>query len=179
MALLELPVSFMHPISGSSGKGERGVHRTLTLKAKLHAKAPAYAEFEPSFLNLRLSRSFTKQKKLIQYVLAKIDCGMSNNGVALDYSQRTIEHIAPQSSVSASTLTDAQIGNIGNLILVEKGFNNNKLGNKTFAAKKALLQKSKVFLDPVIEKATDWTAVEITERAKWLATTAIQVVWKI
>lgn len=104
---------------------------------------------------------------------------MSNNGVALDYSQRTIEHIAPQSSVSASTLTDAQIGNIGNLILVEKGFNNNKLGNKTFAAKKALLQKSKVFLDPVIEKATDWTAVEITERAKWLATTAIQVVWKI
>jgi ParB-like chromosome segregation protein Spo0J len=30
MALFELPVSFMPPISGTSGKGERGVYRTLT-----------------------------------------------------------------------------------------------------------------------------------------------------
>ena len=36
-----------------------------------------------------------------------------------------------------------------------------------------------VFLDPVIAKATDWTETEINERAKWLATAAVQVVWKI
>ena len=62
---------------------------------------------------------------------------------------------------------------------MEKGFNSKKLSNKTFAAKKPLLLKSKVFLDPIIEKATDWTDVEITERGKWLAKTAIQKVWKI
>jgi len=42
-----------------------------------------------------------------------------------------------------------------------------------------LLQKSKVFLDPVLAKAADWTDVEISDRAKWLAETAFKTVWKI
>ena len=54
------------------------------LKAKLKGKSPAAAEFEPAFLNLRYSRSFTKQRKLIHYVLAKID-SRHTSGVTLDY----------------------------------------------------------------------------------------------
>jgi len=149
------------------------------LKNKLTSKAPEYAEFEPNFLTLRFSRSFTKQKRLIQYVLAKIDRASNAGGVALDYAQMTIEHIAPQGPGGASTLTDAQVGNIGNLLLVEKSFNNVKLGSKGFPAKKVLLQKSKIFLDPVLENATKWTDVEISERAKWLAGNAYNKVWKI
>ena len=149
------------------------------LKAKLGGIAPGYAEFEPSFLDLRFSRSFTKQKKLIQYVLAKIDRTMSGNGVVLDYSQMSIEHLAAQSPAAAGSLSDVDVASIGNLLLVEKNFNGSALANKPFGPKKALLQKSKVFLDPIIENATDWTQVEIAKRAKWLATNAFQKVWKI
>lgn len=39
--------------------------------------------------------------------------------------------------------------------------------------------QSKVFLDPIIQNATKWTDIEVTERAKWLATNAIQKVWKL
>jgi Protein of unknown function (DUF1524) len=149
------------------------------LKNKLKAKAPAYAEFEPYFLNLRFSRSFTKQKKLIHYILAKIDRAMNNNGLVIDYSQMTIEHLAPENPAGAATVSDANVGSIGNLLLVEKGFNSNNLANKSFTAKKALLQQSKVFMNPIIENATKWTDTEVTERAKWLATNAIQKVWKL
>ena len=62
---------------------------------------------------------------------------------------------------------------------MEKNFNGAALANKPFGAKKALLQKSKVFLDPVIENATEWTEAEIAKRAKWLAGAAFQKVWKI
>jgi len=147
------------------------------LKNKLRGILPAYAEFESNFLDLQFSRSFTKQKRLIQYVLAKIDRVMSGSGVVLDYSQMTIEHLAPQSP--ASGIADDNVGAIGNLLLVEKGFNSNDLANKAFPAKKALLAKSKVFLDPVIAGAAAWTKAEIDARSAWLATNAFQKVWKI
>jgi len=149
------------------------------LKTKLKGIAPGYAEFEPSFVELRFSRLFTKQKKLIQYILAKIDRMMSANGVVLDYPQMTIEHIASQSAGSAGSVSDANVASIGNLLLVEKSFNGSTLANKSFGAKKALLQKSKIFLDPVIESATEWTEIEIAKRTKWLAETAFQKAWKI
>jgi hypothetical protein len=148
------------------------------LKAKVKGIAPGYAEFEPSFLELRFSRMFTKEKKLIQYILAKIDGAMNSNGVALDYTQMTIEHISPQSPTDHA-LAAPDVASIGNLLLVEKTFNNATLANKSFSAKKALLQRSKIFLDPVITKATSWTGKEIAERAKWLATAAFEKAWKI
>ncbi len=174
-------ISFMYALHArtllAAGDLDAKLAVLTELKDKLKTKAPSYAEFEPSFLNLRFSRSFTKQKKLVQYILAKIDRTMSANGVALDYSQMTIEHIAPQGG--PSPLPDEDVGCIGNLLLVEKGFNSKKLAAKGFATKKAALMRSKVFLDPVIEKATDWTKEEIAERAKWLAQSAFKKVWKV
>ena len=148
------------------------------LKVKLKGIVPGYAEFEPSFLELKFSRLFTKEKKLVQYILAKVDAAMNSNGVAVDYSQMTIEHISPQNPAGGATAA-AEVASIGNLLLVEKTFNGTSLANKPFAAKKAMLQKSKIFLDPVIQKATVWTSKEIAERTKWLATTAFQKAWKI
>jgi Protein of unknown function (DUF1524) len=99
-----------------------------------------------------------------------------NGGVALDYGQMTIEHLAAENPEVDAGLPEAT--HIGNLLLVEKGFNN-KLANKPFPAKKSLLQGSKLKLDPVIEQATKWTSVEIAARAKWLSERAYKKVWKI
>ncbi len=163
----------------------RGLHKATDLqaklkvlsefKAKLKGKAPTVAEFEPAFLNLRYSRSFTKQRKLIHYVLAKID-RQHATGVILDYQQMNIEHL--NSLSPASSVADAQAASIGNLILTDPKFND-KLGNKPFAQKTALLKQSKIFLDPVLSGTTTWTAKEILSRAKWLATNAYETVWKV
>ena len=67
------------------------------LKKKLKDKLPLYEEFELNFLGLAFTNSFTKQKKLIQYVLARLDKS-EEAGVAIDYEQMTIEHLASQSS---------------------------------------------------------------------------------
>ena len=158
-------ISFMYALHArtllaSSDANPRG--KVLgDLKNKLRGILPAYAEFESNFLELQFSRSFTKQKKLIQYVLSKVDRVISGSGVVLDYSQMTIEHLAPQSPGAGSGLGESVIGSIGNLLLVEKGFNSNELANKNFPVKKAILQKSKVFLDPVIVGASVWTKDEI------------------
>jgi hypothetical protein len=176
-------ISFMYALHArklvAAGDAPSRAKVLTDLATKLRGIAPGYAEFEPRFLELRFSRSFTKQKRLVQYVLAKIDKKVSTNGVVLDYSQMTIEHVASQSSPASSAVSDDMIGSVGNLLLVEKGFNGSSLGNKPFAAKRSLLQKSKVFLDPVLAKAADWTDVEISDRAKWLAETAFKTVWKI
>ncbi len=176
-------ISFMYALHARNLLGATDAAARLKvltdLRTKLRGISPGYAKFEPSFLELRFSRLFTKEKKLIQYVLAKIDRAMSSNGVSLDYLQMTIEHVASQSPVGGAIISEINIASIGNLLLVEKTFNANSLTNKQFGAKKALLEKSKVFLDPIIMNAIAWTDSEIAARAKWLATTAFQKVWKI
>jgi uncharacterized protein DUF1524 len=112
---------------------------------------------------------------LIHYVLAKID-EHNANGVTIDYSRMSIEHLNPLSP--AAGLADAQVSSVGNLILAEPGFNN-KLGNKPFSNKLAALKRSKIFLDPPLIRATTWTSAEITRRGEWLAECAYQKVWKV
>lgn len=135
---------------------------------------PPYEEFESNFTSLEFTNNFTKQKKLIQYVLARLDKA-ETNGVAVDYDQMSIEHLASQ-----STKLDADtVGNIGNLLLCESDFNRNVLAAKPFAEKKAILKESKITLDHAIKGATSWGAEEINTRAKAMAKRAYTKVWKI
>jgi hypothetical protein len=146
----------------------------IALKKKLKAKLPKYPEFEAGFTQLTFTKNFTKQKKLIQYVLAWLDRN-EGGGVVVDYSQMTIEHLAPQSQ----HLSGNSVGNVGNLLLCEKQFNAGKLAAKTFSEKKILLQGSKVSLDRTVKNATQWGAKEIANRAKAMAGVAYNKVWKI
>jgi hypothetical protein len=67
---------------------------------------------------------------------------------------------------------------IGNLILTD-GALNRKLADKDFAAKRKLLDGSKVWLDPTLKKAKAWTDADIESRTKSLADLAYKTVWKI
>jgi uncharacterized protein with ParB-like and HNH nuclease domain len=144
------------------------------LKKKLKAKLPTYEEFETNFLNFLYTDTYTKQKKLIQYVLARLDRG-ADSGVVIDYDLMTIEHLESQSG----NLDEAVVGNIGNLLLCETSFNGEQLAVKSFKEKKTLLKKSKVTLDPIIKKANKWGQVEIEQRARAMAKKAFTKVWKM
>jgi hypothetical protein len=144
------------------------------LRGKLVARRPDYAEFQALFMQIRYSKQqFTKQKKLVQYILESLDRHYQR-GVPVDYSQMTIEHLAPETS-SADPDVVAQLGN---LILVDQHLNT-ELGNKAFVDKKGILAKSKAWVDPMIQNAESWDEDDIRKRTQKLARLAYNTVWKI
>ena len=147
------------------------------LRVKLVAKLPQFAEFESNFAELRYSEEFTKQKRLVQYVLAKVWEYLSN-GVVVDYEQMTIEHLASQNPAPGVFVPPTDVASIGNLVLVDSALNE-KLANRSFKEKKALLAKSHVPLDETIKTATNWGSKEIHERTEQLAKLAFNKIWQI
>ena len=146
-------------------------------KKKLAAKRPRYAEFEPSFVGLKYSTQMTKQKNLVRYILTKI-YQKNTIGLPIDPDQMTIEHIAPENPPKKGALSHEHVASIGNLILVDQK-QNNKLANKGFAEKVQILKDASVWVDPVIVKASHWTATEIESRAKLLAKDAYKNIWHL
>lgn len=147
------------------------------LKGKLQARVPVYQEFEANFQNILFSNQFTKQKKLVQYILAKID-GHHAGGLPVNYEQMTIEHIASQNSKAGKIVSDSHKAMLENLILVDHNLNN-KLGNKTFADKQNVLKGSRVWLDSILLNATTWGEKQIERRTKELAKIAYRQVWHL
>jgi len=146
-------------------------------KNKLAAKRPRYAEFEPSFIELRYSSQMTKQKNLVKYVLTKI-YQANSMGLPIDPQQATIEHLSPESPAKGAALSPEQLASIGNLILVNESLNN-QLANKTFSEKVQILKSAKVWVDPIILGASAWGPVEIDKRTKLLAEEAYDKVWSM
>ena len=86
----------------------------------------------------------------------------------------SIEHLMPQSS---ATSADA-VGQLGNLILVSEDVNQ-KLGNKTFPAKKKILENANVILDEFIAPRSRWDAKAVEDHTNWLAKMAYTKIWKV
>ena len=81
------------------------------LSKELKDKIPSYQEFEvgENFIELRYSKKYTKNKKIIKYILKKILDDKSK--IPIDSEQMTIEHIYPQNN-NRDGLDDSDIANI-------------------------------------------------------------------
>lgn len=146
-------------------------------KEKLAVKRPKYAEFEPSFTELKYSSQMTKQKSLVRYALFKI-YQKNSNGLPMDPDQATIEHLAPENPTKNNGLPPEQVASIGNLILVNQALNN-ELANKSFSEKVKILKNANVWVDPVILQAQNWGPSQITKRTKQLAKDSYKNVWPV
>lgn len=144
------------------------------LKTKLRDKKPSFPEFEDNFQKIVYTNGFTKQKRLVQYILAKLDDHHSG-GLPVDYHKMTIEHLASQSPKGGAHV--ARVGMLGNLILVDKELNE-KLANKDFATKIRILEQSRVWVDPVLKTSQAWSDGEILSRTNALAKLAYYTIWK-
>ena len=70
------------------------------LKQKLRDKLPSRSEFVANMYEVWFSKKFTKQRKLVHYILSKVDSHYnSDSGVKANYTEMTIEHILPQSKI--------------------------------------------------------------------------------
>lgn len=147
------------------------------LLEKLRDRVPDYAEFEALFPKLVYTDNVSKQKRLVKYVLQKLDSHVASPSVT-DYEQMTIEHIAPQSLIGKNGHTDSTVGQIGNLLLVSPELNK-KLEDKPFREKKKILRAAGFALPNEIADAKVWDPADIAARTALLAKKAYDVVWKI
>ena len=145
-------------------------------KSKLRARVPSFQEFAAGFGNLEFLSTNTRNKALVQYLLTRLD-RHKRTGAPVDYSQMSIEHIAPENP-PGNTPSEHGVGAMGNLLLLEESANN-KIGNKAFTAKKAIYKSAATPMDPTLTNATAWTKKEINARTTALAKQAYHEVFKL
>lgn len=120
----------------------------------------------------------TKQKKLVQYTLTKIDKYIKRqHGDKINYNLMTIEHILPQNPLSSKE-DDKLIGQLGNLVYITDSLNG-RLGNKEFKQKKHILTQAHLVVDEILERASQWGETEIKERTDNFANLAFNKIFRI
>jgi hypothetical protein len=139
--------------------------------------------FERDFGALDLDTS-GQRKRLVKYVLCKLESDAS--GVARDYEADTgtIEHILPENpGVEWDAYFDPQrqaeqVYRLGNLTLLEASLNR-QVGNQLLAAKRALYAQSGYTLTRTIAGEADdtWTAASLARRQAQMARRAAHV-WR-
>ncbi len=138
--------------------------------ADLKKKRPTDDEFDVAFEALEFLEGFTADKRKIQYILRRF-YERDGGSAPVDYAKMTIEHVASQSS------SDAEIGTIGNLIYISEGLNN-QLDNKSFPAKKRIMEGAGEWIPPEVLAVDRWTGRQIEARTKAMAERARDVVWR-
>jgi Protein of unknown function (DUF1524) len=151
------------------------------LESKLRQRLPSYAEFEASFLELRSSQVYTQQTPLVRYVLRRLHVAAGAKGVnpeELDFDALTIEHLAPQSNKRPANISQRDVAQLGNLLLVTQKLNA-ALDDKVFATKQQTLRTEPALVDADILTASQWGPAEIVSRTKTLAKRAYEEVWRL
>lgn len=145
--------------------------KTITeLVIKLRSKLPKREDFIKRFSELRYSDEFVGEKKLVQYAMVKL-MDIIAPSVSLNSALMSIEHIAPQSSMSISP---EKISSIGNLWYLSIAFNSN-LGSMPLEKKLIAYRDAKLPCDKVLQEATEWTSEIIDQRALNMA----EVMWDV
>lgn len=94
--------------------------------------------------------------------------------VVFDPSATTVEHVYPEKASPADASLDPLLDTLGNLTLLGST-DNDAAGNKPFAKKKAIFEKSLVGLNQEIAKNAAWTSAVVEARQADLEQVALKV----
>jgi len=136
---------------------------------KLRDKLPNIEQFKAKIdSRLYYISKNTKQKKLVQYALKRLEYEKQNYNIELlDVS---LEHIYPEKfDQHWANINIKYIQDIGNLILLDKGINSD-IGNKPYIdKKKIILERSTLLITKeTFEKHDEWNKESIEERKNLL-----------
>ncbi|RYD04823.1 hypothetical protein N752_12925 [Desulforamulus aquiferis] len=135
---------------------------------------PPYQVFESKFMMIEFTSNKPRSKKLVQYILKKLDNYYANSDEYRPQSF-TIEHIIPESTQAPF------VGSIGNLLPLGEKLNG-ELADKTFRTKMKRYPESRYAL--VIEfvkrfsQNEKFTKQDIIDRTKLLSKVLYQDVWQ-
>lgn len=143
------------------------------LKVKLRNRVADPDEFDANFRQITFIRGQTSQKDLIRYILKKVQKEEGSPTVG-ESDDLTIEHLLPQASARAAST----VGQIGNLILVDKE-TNDQLANKEFKEKKLILAEKGYRLPEILTEVDDLTDEAIEKNTLRIAELSRSRVWRI
>ncbi len=147
---------------------------------KLNSIYLSDSEFKNAFELIKISTK--RNKKLVKYILTKLEKQISNNTYDANDSSFTIEHILPENytkdwkDIFENNIEDA-IYRLGNYTLLEDKKNKN-CGTKSFDEKNIIYKTSKCALSNEFCNYDTWDSSAINIRQKKLADVA-KTVWKI
>ena len=139
---------------------------------------PSKEDFIDNFKKIYFINDYTKYKKIIRYILEKIENYHITHTVPIAYDQYTIEHLIPQDKIGE--FSELEIGQIGNLIFVTKNVQD-KLKNKTLKDKLQILTELKIQIpfnnfESEYDKCTNEIDL-ITNRTNLIAIAAYENIW--
>ncbi len=140
-------------------------------------------KFKSDFSGFAVSGSGAS-KKLVRYILAKIESHVSGRHVDFETDSGTIEHILPEnpnnewSETFAEELWEQSIYRLGNLTLLEAG-KNRQIGNKNYAEKVLVYPTSEYRLTKKVAEHSpeEWTPARLNTRQIAMANSASQI-WR-
>jgi hypothetical protein len=147
------------------------------LKAKLRDRIPSFGEVKALFSEIVQTDRLSKQRGLVKYILSAF-LSDTRSGIVTDYDKMTIEHLLPQSQIGEGGLTEAVVGQLGNLILVSPAMNE-RLGSKSFLEKKRILRAAGLPLPKKVAESDEWTESSIRATTDAMALQAYKKLWKI
>ena len=152
-----------------------------SLIKSLDEKLPKKEQFKANFNSKLLYTSkLTKQKKLIQYVLNKIEFKKQRKNA--QFFNMSIEHIYPENPKANvwKPIDEKFISNIGNLALIDSSLNS-KIGNIDFQKKKqVIINESQVIsTKEIFEQNNNWSEIEIDKRRDELLDYTFDDIWKL
>ncbi|BAU66975.1 hypothetical protein STA3757_43810 [Stanieria sp. NIES-3757] len=142
------------------------------LKKQLKTRLPEKEIFKESFSKLKFIKSYTKDKKLIQYIFSYFE-SIKQTTNEFKPDSMTLEHILPQSSCMEDF-----VGSIGNLLPLGTELNE-KAGNKNFSEKIEIYKESSFVLTQefAIDCHEKWEKEEIENRTATLAEYCYDSMW--
>lgn len=151
----------------TNSKNHDEVQSTIhELKNFLSKNLPEKEEFIIKFSDLNYSTSDKKDKAVIKYSLLLLT-PTQHSGLTIDTESLTIEHLLSQCNLKHQQSND--IGNIGNLVLIDKKINSDELGNKDPIEKIKILKNSNYPLDESLNNSKIWNSQTIRQRNKVMA----------
>ncbi|RFC54195.1 DUF262 domain-containing protein [Brumimicrobium aurantiacum] len=142
---------------------------------------PKDDEFEIDFANKEL-RNTARNRRIIKYVLTKIENDISGTDYDVNSDRNSIEHIMPENPSEQWDVSDEEIlrskYRLGNLTLLEKSKNNN-LKNVLFQEKQEVFRISEFkTTKKLATNYEEWNEDTIIRRQKEMAKRA-KSIWKI
>lgn len=190
-------VSFRYNIIGSLSGGDQETVYTNTIRRMLDGEIvradqliraftpvyPADGQFREAFAEKSLRSGQGGNKKLVRYILSRIERQYANQDIDHESDRMSIEHILPDNPGDGWNAFDDQavehyVYRLGNVTLLERSANR-ELGQAPFDAKRAAYEGSSVRITQrVASDYETWTPETVESNQRWMAKQAAAA-WRI
>ena len=147
------------------------------LVGKLRDKRPSFEEFSVAFHQISYTNSNSKQKNLVRYILRNV-AQHSGYKYPVDFDDLTIEHLHPQAKIGIDGWTEHNVGQLGNLLLLDQKMNG-EVGVKPIKDKILMLIDQGYTLPEYLTNLDKWSPAEALSATGHIAAIAYKQIWNI